>query len=230
MSALKRIKSDTSLRDVANTLGFKPKALAYVIHGMSDEYKYHQFDIPKKTGGIRSINAPSPELKNLQKRLSILLQDCIDEINKEKKIEGTLSHGFRRGYSSITNAASHRKRRYVFNLDLNDFFASINFGRVRGFFIKNRNFELDETVATILAQIACFKNSLPQGSPCSPVISNLIGHALDIGLAKLAHHNSCYYSRYADDITFSTNERIFPSAIAVTSSLGELAGQSELSC
>lgn len=48
MSALKRIKSDTSLRDVANTLGFKPKALAYVIHGMSDEYKYHQFDIPKK--------------------------------------------------------------------------------------------------------------------------------------------------------------------------------------
>ena len=73
---------------------------------------------------------------------------------------------------------------------------------------------MDSTIATLIAQIACYKNSLPQGSPCSPVITNLISHALDVRLAKLARKNSCTYTRYADDITFSTNKRIFPSDIA----------------
>jgi len=63
---------------------------------------------------------------------------------------------------------------------LQDFFGSINFGRVRGFFIKDRNFALQPAVATILAQMACHNNALPQGSPCSPVISNLVGHVLDV--------------------------------------------------
>ncbi|WP_281664988.1 retron Ec67 family RNA-directed DNA polymerase/endonuclease [Paraburkholderia fungorum] len=221
MSALKKIKSAKSLHDVANILGFKPKSLAYVIHGMSDDAKYHQFEIPKKTEGTRVISAPCPELKNLQKRLSELLQDCLDEMDAEREIASTLSHAFRRNFSIVTNAESHRKKRYVFNLDLSDFFGSINFGRVRGFFIKNRNFELTEAAATVLAQIACFENSLPQGSPCSPVISNLIGHTLDIRLAKLAKNNRCYYTRYADDITFSTNERTFPSDVAVAAASQE---------
>ena len=68
-------------------------------------------------------------------------------------------------------------------------------------------------VATVIAQIACYDNKLPQGSPCSPVITNLISHILDIQLAALAKANSCVYSRYADDITFSTRERVFPSDI-----------------
>jgi RNA-directed DNA polymerase len=59
----------------------------------------------------------------------------------------------------------------VFNVDLVDFFGAINFGRVRGFFIKDERFRLNPKVATILAQIACFKKSLPQGSPCSREVS-----------------------------------------------------------
>jgi len=154
-------------------------------------------------------------LKKLQKRLSDLLQDCIAEINSEKEIKSALSHGFRRNFSIITNAKVHTNRRYVFNTDLSDFFGTINFGRVRGFFIKNKNFNLDPTIATIIAQIACHDNSLPQGSPCSPVISNLIGHVLDIRLASLAKRCGCTYSRYADDITFSTNKKNFPPKIAI---------------
>lgn len=73
---------------------------------------------------------------------------------------------------------------------------------------------LHPKVATILAQIACHENVLPQGSPCSPVISNLIGHVLDIHLCKLASSNGCTYSRYADDITFSTSKPDFPAGIA----------------
>ena len=95
-------------------------------------------------------------------------------------------------------------------------FSVVNFGRVRGFFLKNRDFALQDRVATVIAQIACHENSLPQGSPCSPVISNLVASVLDIRLVKLACESGCTYSRYADDITFSTNKRNFPFNIAVS--------------
>ncbi len=102
-----------------------------------------------------------------------------------------------------------------FDLDIADFFPSINFGRVRGFCLKDKHFALQPAVATVLAQIACFENELPQGSPCSPIISNLVGHVLDGGLARCARTHKCTYSRYADDITFSTSRKKFPSEIAV---------------
>jgi RNA-directed DNA polymerase len=76
---------------------------------------------------------------------------------------------------------------------------------------------LNLDVATVLAKIACHDNSLPQGSPCSPVISNLVAHLLDMRLVNLAGEAGCTYSRYADDLTFSTNKRDFPSEIAVPS-------------
>ena len=125
-----------------------------------------------------------------------------------------LAHGFARGRSIFTNASVHKHRRYVLNLDLQDFFPSFNFGRVRGFFIKDNRFKLNEKVATVIAQIACHKNELPQGSPCSPIISNLLGHLLDLRLVQFAKKHKCSYSRYADDITFSTNLKNFPAAIA----------------
>jgi hypothetical protein len=125
-----------------------------------------------------------------------------------------LAHGFVPKYSIISNATIHRDRRFVFNLDLENFFGEINFGRVRGYFIKNRDFELHPSVATVLAQIGCHNNVLPQGSPCSPVLSNLIAHLLDIRLAEIAYRHGCMYSRYADDLTFSTNKKNFPIGIA----------------
>ena len=82
------------------------------------------------------------------------------------------------------------------------------------FFLKNLHFELNEKVATIIAQIACHNNELPQGSPCSPVISNLIGHIMDVRMVNLAKKAKCTYSRYADDLTFSTNKKEFPRKIA----------------
>ena len=91
----------------------------------------------------------------------------------------------------------------------------MNFGRIRGFFINNKQFKLAEPVATIIAQIACNDGVLPQGSPCSPVLSELLTHFLDMRLVKLAAKNKCSYTRYADDITFSTNQKTFPEALAV---------------
>jgi RNA-directed DNA polymerase len=100
------------------------------------------------------------------------------------------------------------------NLDLKDFFPSLNFGRVRGFFVKNNSFALAPGVATLLAQIACNHGVLPQGSPCSPILSELLTHFLDIRLVKLAARSKCTYTWYADDITFSTNQKGFPEALA----------------
>ncbi|OYW40033.1 MAG: hypothetical protein B7Z35_02450 [Hydrogenophilales bacterium 12-61-10] len=219
MSFLTILKNAKSLHDVADLLRYKPKSLSYVIYKMP--VKYETFTVPKKTGGVRTISAPRPELKLLQRRLSDGLQSCWDEINTEKKTTNNkttkpISHGFRKGASILTNASVHRGRRFVFNVDIKDFFDSINFGRVYGFFVKNKDFALPESVAKVLAAIACHDGKLPQGSPCSPVISNLIGQILDIRLAQLAHRYGCSYSRYADDLTFSTNERIFPSAIALS--------------
>jgi hypothetical protein len=166
---------------------------------------------------MREISAPTEELCNLQKRLANLLQDCDAEIRRTIGVKRTIAHGFVRRRSIMTNARQHVHRRFVFNTDLEGFFDAINFGRVRGFFITNKNFQLHQDVATIIAQIACRQNALPQGAPTSPVVSNLIGHILDIHVAKLAAEAGCVYSRYADDLTFSTNEKKFPEDIAVNS-------------
>ncbi|MFV1873826.1 MAG: retron Ec67 family RNA-directed DNA polymerase/endonuclease, partial [Oleiphilus sp.] len=240
MDKLDTLKNITTKKALAELLGVKATFLTNVLYRIRPENQYTQFTIPKKTGGVRKINAPVDKLKSLQSRLSTLLLDCIDEINKAKfpnselnkvrdknsksnnhealkvKVpnseikQPSLSHGFVRKRSIITNAMMHIGQKNVLNIDLEDFFDNFNFGRVRGFFIKNENFKLDPHIATVIAQIACYNNKLPQGSPCSPVITNLITHVLDIRLAALAEKYSCIYSRYADDLSFSTRETVFP--------------------
>ena len=217
MFRITSLKAAKSLRDLAKLLDYRPKTVSYILYKQPETSRYATFEIPKRNGGCRTIKAPTKKLKVLQRKLSDLLQDCVDEIEIDKKRKDRTAHGFKRERSIITNARQHRHRRWVFNLDLEDFFPSINFGRVRGFFIKNRDFELHPDVATVIAQIACHSNSLPQGSPCSPVISNLIAHLLDMRLVKLASEAGCTYSRYADDLTFSTNKKEFPVDIAVPS-------------
>lgn len=214
MSQLQLLKTATSLSDIADLVQFKTSALAYILYKKLPQTNYYSFEILKRGGGSRQINAPSKDLMLVQRRLADILQNCVDEINQAQNRKDQLAHGFKRKRSIITNATKHRKRRYVFNIDLQDFFGTINFGRVRGFFLKDRNFALGTAAATILAQIACYKHSLPQGSPCSPVISNLVGNVLDLHLSRLSFRAGCTYSRYADDITFSTNKRAFPSSIA----------------
>jgi hypothetical protein len=214
MQKLQDLQNTKSLSDLAHWLGYKPKALSYILYKIPETQKYETFTIKKKGGGERLIKAPVPELKNLQKRLAKELSHCFEEIIKSKNHSKSLSHGFRKEHSIITNAKNHKNKRYVFNIDLKDFFPSINLGRVRGFFISNTDFALDPKVATVIAQIACHENSLPQGSPTSPVISNLIGHLLDIRMVNLAKKSGCTYTRYADDLTFSTKNKTFPESIA----------------
>ena len=215
MSSLEKLKLATSLTDVAGILGYKPSSLSYLLYKLPAGSRYTTFTIPKKGGGVREICAPSPKLKALQRKLADILYECCVEIEQAHKQPRSLSHAFRKSHSILTNARPHKNRRYVLNLDLKDFFPSLNFGRVRGFFLKNKDFKLHAATATVLAQIACNGDTLPQGSPCSPIISELLTHFLDVRLAQLAKKEKCTYSRYADDITFSTNKKTLSTAIAV---------------
>lgn len=218
--ALDLLKACKSLRQLAPMLGLKPAVLAMQLY-TKDKRKswYTSFEIKKKFGGTRQIHAPEPHLKNIQSRLATILQDCQFEVyalngHAEGPDKLGISHGFKRHHTIITNGREHVGRRFVFNLDLHDFFGTIHFGRVRAFFQKNKDFRLDPKIAEILAHICCYNGGLPQGSPCSPVVSNLIAHAVDTRLAKIAKKHGCTYTRYADDLTFSTNLPRFPTEIA----------------
>jgi RNA-directed DNA polymerase len=215
MSTLVALKNCTTVGDLATMLGFKPAALGYVARKHPDKDKYKEFYIPKRSGGQRVIHAPIDSLKLAQRRLAAVLEDCLLEIETGLGVRYRLAHGYRKKHSILTNAAVHCRQRYVFNFDLADFFPSIHFGRVRGFFISNRNFELHPNIALLIAQLTCHEAKLPQGAPTSPIISNLIGNILDIRLSKLAKANGCAYTRYADDITISTSRPQFPEGIAV---------------
>jgi RNA-directed DNA polymerase len=191
--------------DVADMLEVSFAQLTYLLFIAPREHKYKTFTISKRSGGLRNISAPTSSLKIIQQKLNQVLQVVY---TPKQPV-----HGFVSGKSIVTNAAVHAGQSFVFNLDLQDFFPSINFGRVRGLFMGNP-YDLPPAVATILAQICCHENGLPQGAPTSPAVANMICGQLDEQLQALARRHGCRYTRYADDITFSSSRIIFPPTIA----------------
>ena len=197
-------------RDLASLLGYSYSGFVYQIYKTSIDDQYETFYIPKSSGSLRTIHAPTNVLKLIQRRLNEILQNVY--------IPKPVVFGFTAGKDIVKNAEMHKKKNWVLNIDLEDFFPSINFGRVRGMFM-HRPYSLPEEVATTIAKICCFNNSLPQGAPTSPVISNMICAQMDSQLQDLAWKHRCFYTRYADDITFSTTLRKFPSEIATINSI-----------
>lgn len=197
---LEFFSSMTSIRDVAQLLNIKYSNLIYFTRIIPLEKKYIEFKIKKKGGGERVINAPNSGLKSIQKRLNWILQHFITP--------KVCAHGFLYEKSIKTNAKIHSNRSLVLNIDLENFFPSINFGRVRGLF-KSPPFNFNNGVATILAQICCNGNHLPQGAPTSPVVSNFICAKLDGELLQFCKKYKCFYTRYADDMSFSMNSDSF---------------------
>lgn len=165
--------------------------------------KYHTFKILKRSGGYRFISAPDDRLKWVQEKLNNFI------IRKYEFLE--CQYGFVKGKSIVDNANVHKRAKYILNIDLKNFFPTINFGRVRGVFM-SEPFNLSNYVATTLAKIACYHNELPQGSPCSPTISNIVCYTLDNKLLNLSRQYNFNYTRYADDITLSS-DKPFPKEI-----------------
>ena len=195
----------TNARDVADLLEVSHSALTWHIYRSPKDKRYVVFDIPKRAGGVRSISAPASPLKMIQRKLNLILQEVYQP--------RACVYGFTRHRNIVDNSRIHTRKRYVLNLDLEDFFPSINFGRVRGMFM-GAPYKLADDVATVLAQICCHNNQLPQGAPTSPVVSNMVCAKLDAELQRLANSQRCTFSRYADDLTFSTGLRKFPQSLA----------------
>lgn len=203
------IKEIRTRNELADYIGVPRKKLSYVLYVKKIENLYESFEIPKKNGGFRKIHAPKKDLKQIQKSLAEALYKYEKEIAKENGINFNISHAFEKGKSFITNAQIHRNKRFVINVDLENFFDSFHFGRVRGYFMKNRNYQCTEEVATTIAQITCYKGKLPQGAPSSPIITNIICNIFDMRLLRLAKKYKMDYTRYADDLSFSTNNKKF---------------------
>ncbi len=194
--------------DLASFFGLTYSMLVKIIYKTDSTYKYHQFQILKKNGGYRQISSPSKKLKAIQTKL----KDMLYEIYPTKPA----AYGFAKKKSIVGNAERHLDKKIIFNIDLLDFFGSIHFGRIRNLF-KATPFNFNNTISTILAQICCFENSLPQGAPTSPILSNMIAWKLDSQLQELAKATNSTYTRYADDISFSftCNKHRLPKQIVV---------------
>jgi hypothetical protein len=191
--------------DVATILGIRERSLRYFLFKRRPERLYKTFTITKRNGTERQISAPYREWKTIQRKLADVLS-CV-------YTPKVCAYGFIPGKSIVGNATQHTKRNLVLNIDLKDFFTQIHFGRIRGMLMKPP-YSIGEEAATTIAQIACVNRVLPQGSPCSPILTNMICVPLDNSMMSLAKSADCVYTRYADDITFSTFKKAFDPEIA----------------
>ena len=184
-----------SLHDLAAFWGLKPSQLSYYAFRIDKRLAYNTFRIPRRNGRTRQIEAPKPTLKYIQR----LLHESLTRIYGAHPAV----HGFLSKRSIVTNAQNHVGSRYVLNIDLEDFFPSITRKRIYGRLVA-APYSFDEKVANLIAALSTNVYSrLPQGSPSSPVLANIVAAELDADLAKLCGSLGCRYTRYADDITIS---------------------------
>jgi RNA-directed DNA polymerase len=200
---------DEARKEVAKLINIELRAITYVLYKKVIEESYKSFEIPKKAGGTRVIDSPNKQLKRIQTQLGKKVYDIHKNYIDQKRIASNISHGFETGKSIITNARIHKNKKYLLNIDIANFFSSINFGRVQGYFNKSQEFMFSKEVSTIISQLVCYEKKLPQGAPTSPIISNLIFNIVDLRILSLAKKYKLSYTRYADDMSFSTNNKAF---------------------
>ncbi len=166
--------------------------------GKSRQQSYNKFNIPKKSGNSRTIEAPVKELKIMQKWIK---DNILDKFQASKHAKG-----FIKNTSIYDNALPHVNKELVINMDLKDFFPTITYADVFKLF---KYFGYTTEVSHLLTQLCTNgENVLPQGSPASPSLSNLVCLKLDKRLSRLSTVNGFAYTRYADDITISGSKGI----------------------
>ncbi|ELV7515515.1 RNA-directed DNA polymerase [Photobacterium damselae] len=153
---------------------------------------YRSFQVKKRRGGNRDISAPYPKLYYIQ---SWIKTNILENLSIHEA-----SYAYEKGKSHIDNAKNHIGDRDVLKLDLVDFFGNINIDLIVKVFI---NAGYSKKLSCQLANICSNGVCLPQGSPSSPIISNIVLFELDKELSILAQEHKLTYTRYADDLTFS---------------------------
>lgn len=174
---------------------FSVKQVNYFL--IKKEKAYVTFNLPKKAGGLREINAPTKQMKPIQRWVldKILYKICI----------GDHVHGFVPKRSILTNASFHVSQDLVLGIDIKDFFPSIDINSVSNIF---RSVGYTPKTADFLADLCTYKGKLPQGAPTSPMLANLAVERLDILIDNYCKSRNFKYSRYADDITISGSHKL----------------------
>jgi RNA-directed DNA polymerase len=206
----------TTVASLAKAMNITVNKLRFLAYDRktSEVTHYVHFKMAKKSGGFRLISAPMPELKSAQ---HWILENILSKIKVHEA-----AHGFLPEKNIVSNAKPHIGAKVIVNVDLKDFFPSISYRRVKGMF---QTYGFSEAIATVFALIctaptveeveidnktyfvAIGERHLPQGSPASPWVSNIITKRLDKGLSKIAENLGFKYTRYADDLTFSSENK-----------------------
>jgi len=202
--------------DLAVVLGTTINELRFLAYtrSVATTTHYKRYVVPKKSGGQRLIAAPMERLKKVQ---TAILKTILYKISLHPA-----AHGFIPERSIVSNADPHTKAAVVVNMDLQDFFPTFTYKRVKGLFVK---LGFSEQIAITLALICTEpqedrvevdgqifyvetgERRLPQGAPSSPAISNIICKRLDYRIAGAAKKLGFKYTRYADDMTFSSTDQ-----------------------
>ena len=186
--------------------GISEKMLKHFSSDSIAPKRFRTFKIRKKSGGFREIKAPC-------RQLDIILS-CINIMLKAIYTPSDTAMGFTSGRSVLSNAQVHVGHNYVFNMDLKDFFPSIPQARLWKR-LQLPPFNFPKEIANILAGLCCSydetvkSNVLPQGSPASPLLTNAICDKLDRRMKGVAKRFGLHYSRYADDMTFSSMHNVY---------------------
>lgn len=189
-----------SKSDLAAELGVPLQLLEKRAFSAHQSLLYYRMEQPKRDGSVREIFAPHWPLANIQRKIALLLEEIY---RPSPRASGFIA---KRGIKR--NAEFHVGKRLILNFDLKDFFPSINMGRIL-FRLRAPPYNLSPVVSLMIAKLCTLNNSLPIGAPSSPVLSNIIASHLDGILTSTAKSHGSFYTRYADDITFSTNRRSF---------------------
>jgi RNA-directed DNA polymerase len=170
--------------------------------------EYAEFFIPKKNGDKRLIENPTPQLKKIQRRLNEFLQAVYFPLRTDA------AYGFLTNPVDdpsprhiLSNATRHVGCKWLLNVDMQDFFHYISQGEVELLF-RREPFGFNEDMSKLLAGLCCYKGRLPMGAPSSPILTNLYCIPLDHALQNLAQEKQWTYTRYADDLSFSSQAEI----------------------
>ena len=189
-------KNTKKINFIKNNLYQDLKIQVDVQEQQKKEGMYKEMKIPKKTPGeFRILHDPHPLLKHVQRQL---LETILGKIELPDYVTGFMIE------VSITDTAKiHTDKEVVCCMDIENFFPSIKERMIRDMF---QAMGWPENVARMMSELCTYHNFVPQGAPTSPTISNLIGyHRFDKPIKLLADQNGFTYSRYADDLVFSTD-------------------------
>lgn len=190
--------SELTIDDISRTLGRTPQFLFAAAEAASSQYSV--FDLPKRSGGARTICSPKNDLKRLQREI---LEEILWTFTMPDYV-----HGCVRGRSIVSNAQPHVNKPLVLTIDIKDFFGSIKPALVKQIFLEH--FQCDEQCAELLTKLTTYGNFLPQGAPTSPTIANIAALPVDHAIIEICQQSSIQfsYTRYVDDITISGDTKL----------------------